>query len=118
MDMEITQANMLILQKVLQKMAMTLLVQTKKALVKVKAKEGFQIQKNFKFKITQSNYFSLIKFNFRFIEQIDKKYGGRNVDKFLLGNSVGGLLSLKMTLKKDNYFKGLGLLAPLLNVHH
>ncbi len=50
----------------------------------------------------------------RFNELVDERFGGKDVPKLQLGFSLGGLLSLKMSVLKPSYFKGTALITPYL----
>ncbi|TNV76998.1 hypothetical protein FGO68_gene15358 [Halteria grandinella] len=46
------------------------------------------------------------------IDKVDEVYGGKDVPKFIMGYSFGGLKSAKINTIRPGYFKGLALLAP------
>lgn len=53
-----------------------------------------------------------------FFEKVDQKYGGKNVSKFMVGFSFGGLIATEMSIKKPDWFKGMTLLAPYFGLHN
>jgi alpha-beta hydrolase superfamily lysophospholipase len=50
--------------------------------------------------------------HFNFFDKLDNKIGGRDVPKFLIGYSLGGLMATHFSVIRPTYFKALGLLAP------
>ena len=61
---------------------------------------------------------SMIEDQFKYVDLVDEKYGGKDVKKFILGHSFGGLMGLKMSIKREKYFNGLGLLSPFIKFKH
>ena len=56
----------------------------------------------------------------KFHDMIDAKFGGKDVPKFQLGMSLGGIASVKLSIARPNFYKGMGLLVPyfsLVNQH-
>ena len=52
------------------------------------------------------------------VNLIDSKYGGEQVKKFIIGFSLGGLLSVKLNALRPNYFSSIALIAPYFNLLH
>lgn len=48
----------------------------------------------------------------KFHDAIDAKFGGKDVPKFQLGMSLGGISSVKLSVARPNFYKGMGLLVP------
>ncbi|TNV77717.1 hypothetical protein FGO68_gene14245 [Halteria grandinella] len=46
------------------------------------------------------------------IDLVDAKFGGPDVPKFIIGYSLGGLQTTQLALRRPDFFKGIGLLAP------
>lgn len=57
---------------------------------------------------------SMTEEHLRYFDLIDEKFGGKKVPKFTLGVSMGGLVSLKCSIEKPEFFKGQGLVVPYL----
>jgi alpha-beta hydrolase superfamily lysophospholipase len=52
------------------------------------------------------------------IDLIDAKYGGTDVNKYIIGFSLGGLLTAKINALRPQYFKSMALIAPYFRLLH
>ena len=50
------------------------------------------------------------------IDLIDKKFGGKDIPKHIIGFSLGGLLTLRLSLLKPNLFKSMALISPFVKL--
>jgi acylglycerol lipase len=50
--------------------------------------------------------------HFTYFDLIDDKFGGRDVPKYLIGYSFGGLISTHLTYQRPRYFNAVTYLAP------
>ena len=51
-----------------------------------------------------------------FTEKIDEKFGGKDVPHFLVGHSLGGLISLMLSTQAPERFQGMTLYAPFMKL--
>lgn len=52
----------------------------------------------------------------KFHDAIDDKFGGKDVPKFQLGVSLGGISSVKLSVARPTFYKGMGLIVPYFNL--
>jgi alpha-beta hydrolase superfamily lysophospholipase len=55
---------------------------------------------------------SMLEDALKFYDAVDSKFGGKDVPKLMLGQSLGALISVKTSVARPNFFKGMGLVAP------
>lgn len=54
---------------------------------------------------------------FNFFDKIYSKYGGKDVPKYLIGYSLGGLMSTHFATLRPDYFTAMSLLAPYFRLY-
>ena len=52
-----------------------------------------------------------------FTEKVDKQFGGKDVPHFLVGQSMGGYLSARLSVELPDRFAGMSLLVPFLGLY-
>ena len=55
---------------------------------------------------------------FNFFGQYDDKYGGDDVPKYIVGHSMGALMSLHFTVMKPQMFKAMTIIAPYFTLYN
>jgi len=59
---------------------------------------------------------SMVENLIHYIDEIDSKYGGPLIKKFIIGYSLGGLLTLKLNSLKPDFFSSMALIGPYLKL--
>jgi alpha-beta hydrolase superfamily lysophospholipase len=52
----------------------------------------------------------------RFHDLVNEKFGGKDVPKLQLGVSLGGLMSVKLSLARPGFYNGMGLIVPYMKL--
>ena len=58
----------------------------------------------------------MIDYHLSYFDKVRERFGGKDVPEFLLGYSLGGILSAKLSVVSSHKFNGMGLLSPYIRM--